>query len=136
MKARLLWISDGVVEDDGQAFSILVAALSGAEGILVGVGNTALSHLKWPGTKDTSTHLAETFTGEQSSGSVEKLVKVALNVSRGKDGEEVLRLDLSLGPEGWNVHFLEDISASVKGNDEGFHGVVALGVASFSVGHA
>jgi hypothetical protein len=66
----------------------------------------------------------------------EKLVNGAINVKSGGDGDEILDLNLELGKVSWDVDLLENVSASVLGDDPALGGIVALGVGSLAVGHA
>ena len=48
-------LSDGVVEEDGDALSVSVASLLRSEELRVGVGLLAAADLKWQGTGDSTT---------------------------------------------------------------------------------
>lgn len=58
--------------------------------------------------------------------SVEGLVKVAVDVEARGDCDQVLNVDLALGPVGWEIELLDDVSAGVEGNEEVLHSTVAL----------
>ena len=70
------------------------------------------------------------------SQSGEGLVKSAVNVDGGGDGDEILGLNLSLSGVGGDVDLLEDVGASVKTDNEVLDGGVALGVLGTTVRHA
>ena len=66
---------------------------------------------------------------------VEGLVHRAVNVDAGAHSDEVLQVDLSLGPEGRDVDLLENVSLGVECNDDIFGGVVAAVVPVAVVRH-
>lgn len=86
----------------------------------------ALSDLEGVGTGDTATQLRDTLGAEDVRDRGESLAHLAVDVEHGGDGKKILGLDLTLGPEGWDVELLKDVGRSVEGDDEGLEGVVAL----------
>ena len=65
----------------------------------------------------------------------EGLIKSAVNVHSGGDGEDILGLDLSLSGVGGDVQLSEDVRASVETDDEVLDSRVALVVFATGVRH-
>jgi len=83
-----------------------------------------------------SAKLGNTFIRSQMSNSGEKLINATVNVETSREGDEILKLNLELGQVGRDVDLLENIGASVGGDNEGLGGIEALGFGTLAVRHA
>ena len=66
---------------------------------------------------------------------VEELIEGAVDVESSAQGDQILRLDLSLSKVGRNVDFLEKILSGINRDDKILRSIVALGVTILLIRH-